>query len=177
MWADLLPVILFFVAYKVWGIFAATLAAIGTGALQVGWHWFKGKPVTGMQYATLFLLLVLGGTTLWLQDETYIKWKPTLIYWLFSLAFFLSPFFGKSKKKLIERLLDEKIKLPSSVWSTMNTAWGLFFALLGCLNIYVLKNFSTEQWVNFKLFGGLGLTFAFILVQGVFLGKYLKESE
>ena len=173
MWADCLPVVLFFVVYKVWGIFAATLAAISASALQVGLHWLKGKRVTGMQYATLFLLLILGGTTLWLQDETYIKWKPTLIYWLFSLAFLLSPFFAK--KKLVETLLDEKIKLPPSIWAILNTAWGLFFGLLGCLNIYVLKNFSTEQWVNFKLFGGLGLTIAFVLVQGIFLGKYLKE--
>lgn len=175
MWSDFLPVILFFVAFKLWGIFTATLVAIVSSALQLLWSRYRKQPIHTMQYATLLLLIVLGGTTLWLQDEIYIKWKPTVIYWLFSLAFFLSPLF--SEKRLIERLMGEKIQMPLKIWKNLNTAWGVFFALLGGLNIYVLKNFSTEQWVHFKLFGGLGFTLAFVLIQALFLSKHLHAKE
>lgn len=172
MFAELLPLILFFVAFKVWGIYVATGVAIATAALQIIWCWIQKKPITNMQWIALILLTTLGSASILLQDEMYIKWKPTAVYWAFALAFFATSF---TAKPLIERLLGEKIKLKAPIWRRLNISWGLFFTFLGAANIYLLQNFDTATWVNFKVFGGFICTLVFVVLQGIYLARHIQE--
>jgi len=110
-----------------------------------------------------------------LHDEVFIKWKPTAINWLFALVFIGSQYIGK--KTIIERMMGANITLPSAVWTKLNVAWALFFIILGALNLYVAFSFDTDTWVNFKLFGLMGLTFIFIIAQSFYLMPYIKEHE
>ncbi|HRZ61128.1 MAG TPA: inner membrane-spanning protein YciB, partial [Rubrivivax sp.] len=106
------------------------------------------------------------------HNETFIKWKPSVLYWAMGLAFWLSPLlFGKN---LLRALLGEQMQLPGKVWHRLNFAWVAFFGLMGLLNLWVAYTFSTAAWVNFKLFGSLGLTLAFTVAQGLVLARYLK---
>ena len=115
------------------------------------------------------------GATLLLQDETFIKWKPTVLYWLFSvILLFSSLLFNKN---LMRTLLHEKIALPLHIWHRLNLSWSLFFAVLGFINLYVAFNYSTDSWVNFKLFGFTGLMVVFILAQSAWLAKYVDEKK
>ncbi len=173
MFADFLPLLLFFLAYKVWGIFGATLAAMVTCLAQMAWHHYRGQRITTLQWITLGLVLLLGGATLFFQNELYIKWKPTAVYALFALALLSSPYWG-NKEVLLKKMLGEKLNLPQNLWSRLNTAWALFFVTLGLLNGYVLTHFDTDTWVQFKLFGALGLTLVFSIIQGLCIAKYLK---
>jgi intracellular septation protein len=172
---DLLPVALFFVAFKFAGIYVATGVAIGTTTLQVLWLKLRRQPVHGMLWASLAIIVVFGGATLLLQDETFIKWKPTVLYWLFSLVLAGSAtLFGKN---LIHAMLSEQFKMPGPIWARLNWSWVVFFALMGVLNLYVAYNFSTDLWVNFKLFGGMGLMLLFVVVQSAVLAKYVEEEK
>jgi intracellular septation protein len=172
MFAELLPLLLFFLAFKVWGIYTATGVAIGISALQILWSLFKKKPITNMQWIALILLTTLGGATILLQDVTYIKWKPTAVYWGFALVFFTTHFM---QKPLIERLLGERIQLPAIIWRRLNLSWGLFFSFLGAANIYLIQNFDTETWVHFKVFGGFFCTLLFVIVQGLYLSRHVQD--
>ena len=172
---DFFPVLLFFIAYKVYDIYVATAVAIGASFLVVAFSWLKNRRVEPMHLIMLALLVVMGGATIYLQDERFIKWKPTLVNWLFGIAFLGSQFIGK--RPFIERMLTQSISLPAKVWQQLNLSWALFFILLGSLNIYVAFNFDTDTWVNFKLFGMLGLTIAFTLLQALFLSRYLPKPE
>ena len=117
----------------------------------------------------------MGGLTIWLQNATFIKWKPTLLYWTMGGAFLLAPLlFGKNLLKL---LLGEQLQLPADVWQRLNAAWVAFFALMGALNLWVAYNFSENAWVNFKLFGGIGLMLVFTVAQGLYLARYLPDEE
>ena len=171
---DFFPVLLFFIAYKVTDIFVATAVAIAASVVQVGWTWYKERKLHTGQLVTFGLITVLGGATLYLQDETFIKWKPTVVNWLFGIAFLISQFVGK--KTLIERMMSSAITLPNRVWMRLNLSWVVFFLVLGLTNVYVISNYDTETWVNFKLFGMFGMTLTFIIVQGIFLGRYVKED-
>ena len=171
---DLFPVILFFIAYKVQGIFVATAIAIIASFLQVGFYWFKHRKFENMHLITLALIVVFGGLTLAFQDETFIKWKPSIINWLFGIVFLGSQFIGK--KCIVERMMSQSISLPTSIWPRLNLAWAIFFISLGFANLYVMSNFDTNTWVNFKLFGMMGLTLAFLLGQGFFLARYIQEE-
>jgi intracellular septation protein len=171
---DFFPVLLFFVAYKVHDIYFATAVLIAATFVQVGYVWLKTRKIETMHLITLVLILVFGGATLWLQDEAFIKWKPTVVNWLFGAAFLFTQIFGK--KTLIERMMGGNISLPETVWPRLNMAWGLFFLSLGGVNLYVVRHFDTETWVNFKLFGMLGLTVAFIVLQSIYLSRYLQET-
>src|SRR5690606_15227979 len=111
--------------------------------------------------------------TLLLHDAMFIKWKPTVIYWAFAIVFFGSQFIGE--KTLIQRMMENNISLQKPIWSRLNVSWGLFFAILGILNLYVIYHFDTNTWVNFKVFGGLGLTFVFVILQAVYLGRHIKS--
>ena len=123
-----------------------------------------------MQIASLLLILVFGGATLYLRDETFVKWNPSVLNWLFAVAFFLSQFIGK--KTIIERVMHSaSIQLPKALWAKLNLAWVVFFVLLGFINLYVAFNFSTDVWVNFKVFGMLGITLVFVALQGAYLAK------
>ncbi|HXN14863.1 MAG TPA: septation protein A [Usitatibacter sp.] len=170
---DLFPVILFFVAFKFAGIFVATAVAIGATVVQIAWVLARGRKVTNMQWASLAIIGIFGGATLLLHDETFIKWKPTVLYWLAGSAFLVALAFGKN---LVKAVMSEGLQLPEAVWFKLAVAWGVFFLFKGTLNLYVAYTFPTEIWVNFKLFGGMGLMIAFVLAQALWLAKYLPDE-
>jgi intracellular septation protein len=174
---DLFPIILFFVAFKVHGIYVATAVAIAASVAQIGWLWLRRRKIDAMLWVSLAIIVVFGGATLLLHDETFIKWKPTVLYWMFASVLSVSALFFR--KNLIRAMLGEQIQLPDPAWSKLNFSWAGFFAGMGFLNLYVAFNFSTDTWVDFKLFGGMGLMLAFVIAQGLFLAKYVepKESE
>ncbi len=172
---DLFPVILFFVIFKVAGVFAATAAAIAATLVQVVWVKYRHGKVDTMLWVSLGIITVFGGATLLLHDETFIKWKPTILYWFFAAALLFSA--GVLKKNLMRALLQEKMALPDPVWQRLNLAWSAFFALLGILNLYVAYSFSTDAWVNFKLFGATGIMLLFILAQAALLAKHVEEDH
>ena len=172
---DLFPVILFFVAFKLQGIYVATAVAIAASIGQIGWLWLRGRKIDTMMWVSLAIIVVFGGATLLLHDETFIKWKPTVLYWLFAVVLGASELF--LHKNLIRGMLGEQIQLPAPAWKKLNLAWVGFFACMGFLNLYVAFNFPTDTWVNFKLFGGMGLMLAFVIGQGLFLAKYVEQKE
>jgi intracellular septation protein len=172
---DLFPVILFFIAFKFQGIFVATAVAIGATIVQIIWTKYRHGKVDTMLWVSFAIIGVFGGATLLLHDETFIKWKPTVLYWLFSaILLFSSVLFNKN---LIRLMLQEKIALPLHAWHRLNFAWSLFFAVLGFINLYVAFNYTTDEWVNFKLFGFTALMVAFILAQSAWLAKYIDEKK
>lgn len=173
--ADLFPVILFFVAYQLFDIYVATQVAIAAAALQVAYHKLRYRRVETTHWVTLGLLVLFGGLTLALRDPTFIKWKPTVVNWLFAAAFLLSQAF--MRRSLLRRMMDHAVSLPDAVWARLNAAWVAFFFAMGVLNLYVAYNFSEEVWVNFKLFGFLGLTLVFMLGQGFYLSRHLLTEE
>ena len=170
---DFLPIVVFFIVYKFYGIYAVTCAAIVLSFIQVISFRLKHKHFESMQLITLALIAVLGGATLYLHDETFIKWKPTAINWLFALAFFLSQFIGK--QPLIERMMAKNIHLPKPIWTKLNLSWVVFFIVMGIANLYVVYHFDTNTWVNFKLFGMLGLTLLFVIIQAFYLMRHSKD--
>jgi intracellular septation protein len=172
---DLFPVILFFIAFKVAGIYVATAVAIFATFAQIGWLKLRGRKVDAMLWISLAIIVVFGGATLLLHDETFIKWKPTVLYWLFAAV--LSGGLLVFRRNLLRMLLADKLDLPDAAWSKLNWSWVAFFAFMGVANLYVAYNFSTDAWVNFKLFGGMGLMFVFVLAQGVFLSRYVPEGK
>ncbi len=173
--ADFLPVIIFFVAYKIWGMYVATGIFIAATMLQIGWNHHVHKKVETMQWVTLGLVLVFGSLTLALHDPVFIKWKPTVVNWLFAAAFLGSGLF--MQRSLLQRMMDHAIGLPRSVWSRLNLAWVVFFIGAGIANLYVAYNFSESIWVDFKLFGMLGLTLVFIMLQGFYLARHIQPQE
>ena len=172
---DLLPIAFFFAAYKLADIYVATAVAIVVAILQGGWLWIRNGKIPAMHWATMGLLLLFGGMTLLLQDPLFIKWKPSVVNWLFAAVFLLAPIF--SDKTLPERLMGANIDMPGQQWRRLNIAWILFFAAVGVLNLAVAYNFSEEFWVNFKLFGLMGLTFLFVLAQGFYVSRFMETAE
>jgi len=172
---DFFPILLFFVAYKTHGIYAATVVAIVASFIQVGYAWLKHRKVETMHWITLALIVVFGGATLLLQDELFIKWKPTVLNWLFGLVFLASQYIGQ--KTIIQRMMGASITLPNEIWTRLNFSWVMFFISVGFINLYVVYNFDTDTWVNFKLFGMLGLTILFVLLQGLYLTRFLKTDS
>lgn len=194
---DLFPLILFFTAFKLAGAYpdqaAALAASIGyvveTKQLpilmatavtilatfgQIGWVHFRHGKVDKMLWITLVIITVLGGATLILHDENFIKWKPTVLYWLFACTLMISQI--AFKKNLIKAMMGKQMALPENIWSKLNLGWATFFTVVGFINLYVAFNFSTDTWVNFKMFGILGLMLVFILGQGALLSKYIVED-
>lgn len=171
---DFLPIIVFFILYYLFDIYVATASAIAASLLQVVAIYFKGKKPEIMHWLALVMIVVLGGATLFLKNEMFIKWKPTAVYWLLALVFFMSRWV--SKKTVVQLMLEKGVELPRQKWQALNLSWVLFFTTMGFINLYVVYHFTTSAWVNFKLFGSLGLTFLFVLGQGVYLMKYMPES-
>jgi intracellular septation protein len=197
---DLFPVIIFFVAYKIgdanaeatrtfmaWvglpqavgagekpGIYLATLVAIVASFAQIGWVKLRGHKVEIMLWVSLGIIVVFGGATLWLHDESFIKWKPTVLYWIFSAIIFGAAVLGRN---VIKGLMGQQMELPAPAWSRLNASWGGFFAVMGLANLFVAFNFSTDAWVNFKLFGSLGLMLVFVIGQSMMLTKYLDKAD
>ena len=172
---DFFPIVFFFIAYKMYDIYVATAVLIIASLLQTSVHWLMHRRFEKMHVITLILVCVFGGLTLMLQDEMFIKWKPTVINWLFAIAFLGSQFIGE--KPIIQRMMGDHITLPVHIWFHLNIAWSIFFISLGIINLYVIYNFDTETWVNFKLFGLLGLTFVFVIAQSLYLARYMQVSE
>ncbi|MEW8201616.1 MAG: septation protein A [Candidatus Thiodiazotropha endolucinida] len=211
--ADFFPVILFFVAYKLYGIYVATAVAIASSVVQVAYGWLRKRHVEKMHLITFGILLVFGGLTILLQDRTFIMWKPSVINWLFGVTFLASQYIGK--KPLVQRMMESSISVPDPVWKRLNLTWSLFFILLGFLNLYVANDFFVvehqlmeltglqqidydncsqhfqgnelemcntahtleETWVNFKLFGIMGLTLGFIILQAFYLARHINDDE
>ena len=171
---DIFPVILFFIAFKVSGIYVATGVAIAATIGQVGYVLARGRKVSNMQWMSLVIIVLFGGATLLLRDETFIKWKPTVLYWLFGAVLAGSALIFR--KNLIRKLMEEQISLPEPVWGRLNASWIGFFAFMGAVNLIVAYSLSTDAWVNFKLFGGMGLMIAFVIAQSLLLSKYIQEE-
>ncbi|NMM39156.1 MAG: septation protein A [Glaciimonas sp.] len=200
---DLLPVIIFFVTFK-WGeghadsaqtlvshyfsglisggaitasqapILLATVVMIVVSVAQIGYLLSRGKKVDPMLWVSLLIVGIFGGATIYFHNENFIKWKPTVLYWCFGAALLGGQIF--MRKNLIRSMMEQQVKLPDIIWQRLNLAWSAFFLAMGVLNLYVAFNFPTATWVNFKLFGGMGLMFAFIVAQSLFLSKYMKDS-
>ncbi len=175
LFADFLPVIVFFVAYKLWGMYIATGLFIAASLLHMTWHYRVHGKVETMQWVTLALVLIFGGATLLFHDPLFFKWKPTVVNWLFAVAFLGSGLF--MERSLLQRMMDQAISLPQPVWSQLNLAWVLFFIASGAANLYVAYNYPEDTWVNFKLFGMLGLTLAFMILQGLYLARYIQPAK
>jgi intracellular septation protein len=171
---DLFPVILFFAMFKFQGIYVATITAIIASVLQIAWMLFRRKKVEPMMWTGLAIITVFGGATVLLHNEMFIKWKPTVLYWLLGTIMISGQlFFGKNA---IKAMLGKQFSLPDATWKVMNFGWGIFFVALGCVNIFVAYHFSTDTWVNFKLFGIMGLIFCFAIAQGIFIEKKMKTE-
>lgn len=186
---DFFPILLFFISYKfgshivpadqVWlkenPIYLATIVAIVASILQVAFNWFKTRKFETMHLVSLVLIVVFGGATLYLKDPLFIKWKPTILNWLFGIVFLGSQFF--MERPIIQKMLGQQIELPPQIWFRLNMIWVAFFALVGAANLYVAYRYDEATWVNFKLFGMLGLTFAFVILQSFYLTRYIKEPD
>ncbi len=172
---DFLPIIIFFAVYKTSGdIILATAVLIPATMLQMLYTWIRTHRIEKMQVVTLVLVVLMGGATVIFQDKTFIQWKPTVVNWLFGAVFLGSQFVGK--KTIVQRLMDANIALPTLVWRNLNIAWVIFFISMGIVNLAVAYSMSEEAWVNFKLFGMLGLTFVFILAQGFYMSRHIQND-
>lgn len=180
---DFFPIIAFFIAFYIpedreQGIYIATYTIIIATTIQIILYWLLYKKFEKMHLITFAVVLVFGGLTIYLNDENFIKWKPTIVNWCFSLAFIGSHFIGE--KTLIERMLtmaENKLELPAHAWRNLNISWALFFIFMGFVNLYVAFNYSTEFWVNFKAWGMTLLNLSFMVGMGIYLYKYLKDIE
>jgi intracellular septation protein len=156
-------------------VLLATLVVIVATAAQVAWLLARGRKVDLMLWVSLGLVVVLGGATIWFRSETFIKWKPSMLYWAMGLAFCISQVFFR--RNLLQVLMGEQLQLPPPVWQRLNIAWVGFFSFMGLANLYVAYSFPTDVWVDFKLFGGIGLMLAFTVAQGVYLSRHIKDDE
>ena len=166
---DFFPVIAFFVAFKLWDIYVATGVIIVAVIAQTAFQWFRHRKVNTMALISGGLVLVFGGLTLWMHDEAFIKWKVTVVNWLFATGFLLSHFVGE--QPLIQRMLGANFTLERSAWLKLSWMWIVFFTLVGAVNLYIARTFDRDVWVAFKLWGVLGLTLAFALLQGIWLAS------
>jgi len=171
---DFLPILLFFGAYKLYDIYVATAVLMLGTIVQTAVIYAIDRKVTTMQKATLGLILVFGALTLWLQDERFIKWKPTVLY--FAIALALAVAVWVFKKSFLKLMLGSQIELPDRVWMRLNVAWIVYCILMAAINGYVAAFFSTEAWVDFKLWGYV-FPLAFLVGQGFYIAPHLKADE
>ena len=171
---DFFPIALFFAVFKLWGIYPATAVAIVATIVQIAYLRFKLGKVEPMQWVSLGVIVLFGGATLLAQDENFIKWKPTVLYWLMGAALLVGQLL--LRKNLIKSLMGGQVQLPDHAWNTLNWAWSGFFFVFGGLNLWIAYHFDTDTWVNFKMFGGLGLMLLFILVQAVYMSRFMQEK-
>lgn len=173
---DLLAVILFFAAYSYTkDIIIATVVALVVGVLQAGFTWLKYKKLDTMQWVSLILIVVMGGATVILRNPVFIKWKPTLLFWIGAAALAVSHLMGKNGLKA---LMGKEIRLSDSIWRNLTFMWIAYLVFMGLANIAVAYMFTEAQWVNYKLFGSTALMVVFMIAQGFYLSRHLpKESE
>ena len=172
---DFFPILLFFGAFKIWGIFVATTVAIVATLLQLAWMRYSTGRTEPMQWLSLGVIFVFGGATLIAQDETFIKWKPTVLYWAMGGALLVGQVFFR--RNWLQSLMKSQMTLPDHAWRVMLWSWCGFFAVMGVLNIWVAYHFDTDTWVNFKLFGGMGLMLVFVLAQAMYLGRFMDNGD
>ncbi len=174
LFADYFPLLLFFVAFKLQGIYVATAVAIVASVAQIAWfRWKRGK-VSPVHWLSLAIIAVFGGATLLLQDETFIKWKPTVLYAMFGLILAAGRLaFGRN---LLSHLL-QGIALPDAVWGRLTWAWTTFFAAMAFANWYVAFHYTTDTWVNFKVWGGIVLFLLFAVLQAAVLARFVEEPQ
>ncbi|MBV8619310.1 MAG: septation protein A [Curvibacter sp.] len=175
LFLDFFPILLFFAAFKYAGIYAATGIAIVATVLQIGYLRFKHGKVEPMQWISLGVIVLFGGATLISHDDTFIKWKPTVLYWLMGGSLLLGQVLFR--KNLLKSVIGSQMELPDAAWRIANWSWIGFFAFMGCLNLWVAYHFDTDTWVNFKLFGGMGLMFVFVIAQALVLSRYVSHEE
>ncbi len=171
---DLFPLILFFIAYRFADIYVATGVAMVAGIAQILWLKLRGHAIEGMHWINLGVIVFFGGATLLLQDEAFIKWKPTVLYWLFGgVLLGARVFMGRN---LLRKLLGAKIRMPDAIWDRFNASWAVFFLVAGVLNLFVAfsGHFSESQWVSFKVFGLTVLLLVFIVAQSLWLGRHMQ---
>lgn len=172
---DFFPIILFFSSYKIsQNISLATYITIPATLTQLLWYRWQHHKYNKTHVVSFFSILILGGATIFLKNELFIKWKPTVVYWILASIILLNKILNK--KPIIRNLIENKIELPNKIWLYLDLSWACFFTMLGIINIYVIYTYNTNTWVNFKLFGTLGLTLCFVLIQGIFMGKYIKTT-
>ncbi len=174
---DLFPLILFFLAFKFSDIFTATAVAIAAGVGQFVWLKARGKAIEAMHWINLTVIVVFGGATLFFHNDIFIKWKPTVLYWLFaSILLGGKWFFGRN---LMQKLMGAQVTMPAPIWDKLNYSWAAFFIASGALNLYVAfsGSFTEDQWVNFKVFGLMALLLLFVIVQSIWLGKHMKDDH
>ncbi len=177
---DFLPVIAFFAAYKLADIYVATGVIVIATALQVAIHWLRTRKFNQMHLVSAGLIFVFGGLTLIVRDSAFIMWKPTVVNWLFAVAFFGSQLQALGGKPIVQRLMqgtESGIELSTAHWRRLNLMWVAFFVLMGAINLYVFHNFDEATWVNFKLFGMLGLTLVFIVIQGFWIAAQQADES
>ncbi len=172
---DFFPIILFFAAFKVWGIYVATAVTIAATAAQIAYLRIRHGKVEPMQWVSLGVIIVFGGATLLSHSDTFIKWKPTVLYWLMGGALAVGQLVFR--KNLIRSVMGGQMELPEPVWRTLQWSWAGFFAVMGLLNLWVAHRFDTDTWVNFKLFGGMGLMVVFVVLQALYISRFLKEED
>ena len=172
---DFFPIILFFVAFKLGGIYVATGVAIAATVAQIAYLRIRHGKVEPMQWLSLGVIVLFGGATLLAQNDTFIKWKPTVLYWLMGGSLLVGQLLFR--KNLLKSLMSAQMELPEAAWRAMNWSWTGFFAAMGVLNLWVAYHFDTDTWVNFKLFGGLGLMLLFVVGQALYLSRYIKDSD
>ena len=171
---DIFPVVLFFIAWNLYDIFTATAVAIVATVLQVAWMWLRHRRVDNLLWVTLAIMLVFGGATLILKDPTFIKIKPTVLYWLFAAVLVGAQlFFGKN---LIRSMMEKQMKLSDAVWGKLNASWVGFFVVMGILNLYIAYTYSEAVWVQFKFYGGIGLMLIFVVAQALLLARHVEEK-
>ena len=171
---DFFPILLFFAAFKLWGVFVATGVAIVATFAQLAYLRYKTGKVEPMQWISLVIIVVFGGATLISHNDTFIKWKPTVLYWVMAVA--LLGAYWILGKNLIQKLMSAQVQLPQAVWNKLNYSWAIFFVLMGLLNIWVAYQFDLDTWVTFKMFGGLGLMLVFVIGQALYLSRHIQEA-
>ena len=177
---DFFPLVAFLIAFYIpedreQGVYLGVQVMIVATLIQIIAYWLFTRKFEKMHVITLILTVVLGGATLLLKDVRFFKWKPTAVNWIFALVFIGSQFIGK--KPIIRRMMDHAISVPDEIWTKLNLAWAGFFIFAGTINLYVAYNFSTEFWVNFKVYGLLGLTFIFAIGQAMYMSRYIKDIK
>lgn len=176
---DFFPVLLFFVVFKLHedpqeGILTATAVLIVASLAQIAFSWLKWRRVEKMHLVTAGLVVVLGSVTLVLKDGIFVQWKPTVVYWLFAVAFLVSQYLGQ--KNFTQRMMGTVVDVPDMIWRRLNLSCVVFFAALGVLNLYVVYHYDMSTWVSFKLYGLLGITFAFFFGMSLYIMRHMKDE-
>lgn len=180
---DFFPILTFFIAFKLTansdgGIYTATTVLIIASFIQIAVYWLLYRRFEKMHLITLAVVIVFGGATLLLHDERFIKWKPTVVLWIFAVVAIASEYIGQ--KNIFQRMMqysDEKISVPGFVWYRLNLCLALFFIFIGAANLYVAFNFDNNIWVNFKVFGITGLNLVFMVGMVFYLFRYIEEPK